>query len=343
MWADKNGRHVLGLIEDYNALRKQISEGQQVLGEMEISLREVTGTKLQEPGIKDEGMKAEIMRLRKKLTEQEKKLHSTVKRLHCTNQLKENMEKVIIDQYPRCDASEEFRKDQNNPVDLHELLTEIQSLRVQLERSIETNKTLHAKLEEQLSKEKEEEMGSVSAVNINCLFKQESQHYAGRNGTHSASKDDFDCCSTSSSGTSCTPRLVPGHRMWADKNGRHVLGLIEDYNALRKQISEGQQVLGEMEISLREVTGTKLQEPGIKSEQCGVLIQAKAARSIAAVCSSHPSDPHPAELAEPHTPSSSLTLLPNTERLPSSLRIQHKLQDGEETKKQQQQQQNHHH
>lgn len=43
-------------------------------------------------------MKAEILRLRKKLSEQEKKLHSTVKRLHSTNQLKENMEKVIIDQ-----------------------------------------------------------------------------------------------------------------------------------------------------------------------------------------------------------------------------------------------------
>ncbi|KFP44264.1 CDK5 regulatory subunit-associated protein 2, partial [Chlamydotis macqueenii] len=85
---------------------------------------------------------------------------------------------------------------------------------------------------------------------------------------HSASKDDLDsashCSSTSSSSTACTPRLVPGHRMWADKNGRHVLGLIEDYNALRKQISEGQQVLAEMEISLGEVTGTKLQEPGIK-------------------------------------------------------------------------------
>lgn len=84
---------------------------------------------------------------------------------------------------PRCDASEEFRKDQNNPLDLHELLTEIQSLRVQLERTIETNKSLHEKLEEQLSKEKREEVGSVSAVNINYLFKQESQHYAGVNGT----------------------------------------------------------------------------------------------------------------------------------------------------------------
>lgn len=93
-------------------------------------------------------------------------------------------------------------------------------------------------------------------------------------GMPSASKDNLDsnshCSSTSSSSMACTPRLVPGHRMWADKNGRHVLGLIEDYNALRKQISEGQQVLAEMEISLREVTGTKLQEPGIKvnSESC---------------------------------------------------------------------------
>lgn len=83
---------------------------------------------------------------------------------------------------PRCDAAEEFRKDQNNPLDLRELLTEIQRLRVQLERSIETNKSLHEKLEEQLSKEKREEVGSVSAVNINCLFKEELQHYAGMNG-----------------------------------------------------------------------------------------------------------------------------------------------------------------
>lgn len=84
---------------------------------------------------------------------------------------------------PRCDAAEEFRKDQNNPLDLHELLTEIQSLRVQLERSIETNKSLHEKLEEQLSKDKKEEVKAVSALNINYLLRQESQHYAGMNGT----------------------------------------------------------------------------------------------------------------------------------------------------------------
>ncbi|NWR83599.1 CK5P2 protein, partial [Furnarius figulus] len=72
------------------------------------------------------------------------------------------------------------------------------------------------------------------------------------------------CSSTSCSSTTCTPRLVPGHGVWADKNGRHVLGLIEDYEALRKQITEGQQVLAEMDISLRDITGTKLQEPGVK-------------------------------------------------------------------------------
>ncbi|NWW81223.1 CK5P2 protein, partial [Climacteris rufus] len=147
LWADRSGRHVLGLIEDYEALRKHISEGQQLLAHMELALREVAAATLQEPGAKvpdqaslhgfststhtvqqileeaarslkllwrvslplkaahgaaqgtqDEGMKAEIFRLRKKLCEQEKKLHSTVKRLHCTNQLKENMERVIIDQ-----------------------------------------------------------------------------------------------------------------------------------------------------------------------------------------------------------------------------------------------------
>lgn len=42
-------------------------------------------------------------------------------------------------------------------------------------------------------------------------------------------------------------RLVPGHKMWADKHGCHVLGLVEDYNALRKQILEAKTVLEETE------------------------------------------------------------------------------------------------
>uniref|UniRef100_A0A8B9ZLU5 CDK5 regulatory subunit-associated protein 2 n=1 Tax=Anas zonorhyncha TaxID=75864 RepID=A0A8B9ZLU5_9AVES len=274
------------LHEDYECIRKENERLQKQIGKKEDETKYLT-CEIYSSRNELNRLQTEMNIKQRQLSENEKLLQSLRTEIKVYEKLEEAKRKSTD---PKCDASEEFRKDQNNPVDLHELLTEIQSLRVQLERSIETNKTLHEKLEEQLSKEKKEEVGSVSAVNINYLFKQESQHYAGMNenlckcpaasrnicelqkhghcislakpGTQSASKDDLD--SSSSSSTACTPRLVPGHRMWADKNGRHVLGLIEDYNALRKQISEGQQVLGEMEISLREVTGTKVQEPGIK-------------------------------------------------------------------------------
>ncbi|KAM6237357.1 CDK5 regulatory subunit-associated protein 2 isoform 1-T1 [Spheniscus humboldti] len=280
------------LHEDYECVKKENERLQKQIGQKEDETRYLT-CQIYSSRNELNRLQTEINVKQRQLSENENLLQSLRTEIKVYEKLEEARRKRTDS---RCDASEEFRKDQNNPLDLHELLTEIQSLRVQLERSIETNKSLHEKLEEQLSKEKREEVGSVSAVNINHLFKQESQHYAGMNGnlckcpatsrnicelekhghcislvktgTHSASKDDLDstshCSSTSSSSTTCTPRLVPGHRMWADKNGRHVLGLIEDYNALRKQISEGQQVLAEMEISLREVTGTKLQEPGIK-------------------------------------------------------------------------------
>ncbi|XP_042734894.1 CDK5 regulatory subunit-associated protein 2 isoform X2 [Lagopus leucura] len=275
------------LHEDYECIKKENERLKNQIGKKEDETRYLT-CEIYSSRNELNRLQTEMNVKQHQLSENEKLLQSLRTEIKVYEKLEEARRKRTD---PRCDASEEFRKDQNNPVDLHELLTEIQSLRVQLERSIETNKTLHEKLEEQLSKEKKEEMGSVSAVNINYLFRQ-SQHYAGMNenpckcpaasrntcelqkhrhgfslaqtGTHCASKDDLDCCSTSSSGTPCTPRLVPGHRMWADKNGRHVLGLIEDYNALRKQISEGQEVLGEMEVTLREVAGTKLQEPGIK-------------------------------------------------------------------------------
>ncbi|XP_072738879.1 CDK5 regulatory subunit-associated protein 2 isoform X2 [Ciconia boyciana] len=252
------------LHEDYECIKKENERLQKQIGQKEDETRYLT-CQIYSSRNELNRLQTEINVKQRQLSENEKLLQSLRTEMKVYEKLEEARKKRTD---PRCDASEELRKDQNNPLDLHELLTEIQSLRVQLERSIETNKSLHEKLEEQLSKEKREEVGSMSAVNINYLFKEESRHYAGVNGTHSASKDDLDstshCSSTSSSSTACTPRLVPGHRMWADKNGRHVLGLIEDYNALRKQISEGQQVLAEMEVSLREVTGTKLQESGIK-------------------------------------------------------------------------------
>ncbi|XP_051492235.1 CDK5 regulatory subunit-associated protein 2 isoform X3 [Apus apus] len=253
------------LHEDYECIKKENERLQKQIGQKEDETRYLT-CQIYSSRNELNRLQTEINVKQHQLSENEKLLQSLRTEIKVYEKLEEARRKKTD---PRCDASEEFRKDQNNPLDLHELLTEIQSLRVQLERSTETNKSLHEKLEEQLSKEKREEVRAVSAVNTNYLFKQGSQHYAGMNGTHSACKDDLDStsqCSSSSSSSSrtCTPRLVPGHRMWADRNGRHVLGLIEDYDALRKQISEGQLVLAEMEIPLGEVTGTKLQEPGIK-------------------------------------------------------------------------------
>ncbi|KFW60920.1 CDK5 regulatory subunit-associated protein 2, partial [Pygoscelis adeliae] len=159
--------------------------------------------------------------------------------------------------------------------ELNRLQTEINVKQCQLSenenllQSLRTEIKVYEKLEEARRK-RTGNLCKCPATSRNICELEKHGHCISlvKTGTHSASKDDLDstshCSSTSSSSTTCTPRLVPGHRMWADKNGRHVLGLIEDYNALRKQISEGQQVLAEMEISLREVTGTKLQEPGIK-------------------------------------------------------------------------------
>ncbi|KPP78764.1 CDK5 regulatory subunit-associated protein 2-like [Scleropages formosus] len=148
LWANKSGRHVLGLIEDHNALRKQISEGRKLTSGMDRQLQECfhalsqhdpESRVLDEQLLKDfstnvntmqqvldeaarllklvwrvslpthisadisqshkeELLKNEIARLKCKLSQQEKMLLGAVKRLRTTNQLKEGMEKVIIDQ-----------------------------------------------------------------------------------------------------------------------------------------------------------------------------------------------------------------------------------------------------
>ncbi|XP_013929070.1 PREDICTED: CDK5 regulatory subunit-associated protein 2-like, partial [Thamnophis sirtalis] len=139
VWADKNGQHILGLIEDYNCLRKQITEGRKRLSKLELPLREegdpelavtvplslsatfkAVQENLEEAGrlltllwrvslpmkvvhaaaysLQDEDLKSEVYKLRRKVAEQEKKLFSMARRLYSTNQLKENMERVIMEQ-----------------------------------------------------------------------------------------------------------------------------------------------------------------------------------------------------------------------------------------------------
>ncbi|KAM9117042.1 CDK5 regulatory subunit-associated protein 2 isoform 2-T2 [Pangshura tecta] len=252
------------LHQDYECFKKENEKLQKQLGKKEDENRHLTH-EIYSSRNELNRLQTEMNVKQHQLSENDKLLQSLRVELKVYEKLDEARRRKTDSLDP---GHEEFRKDQNNPLDLHELLTEIQSLRVQLERSIETNKTLHEKLEEQLSKEKREEAASVSAVNINYLLKRDSQHHTGMNERQLAAKEDLDssswCSNSSSTGTSCTPRLVPGHRMWADKNGRHILGLIEDYNALRKQISEGQKLVSEMEAPLREITGMKNLEPGVK-------------------------------------------------------------------------------
>nr|XP_056716226.1 CDK5 regulatory subunit-associated protein 2 [Euleptes europaea] len=199
------------------------------------------------------------------------------------------------------DGSDECWKDQNSPLDLHELLTEIRDLRAQLERSIQANRTLHEKLEEQLSRGRRQKASSGSTVNINYLLKQELQHYTGINEFRFPTADSnvlalqqkYGCCTlplkadaelslddsdrssqgSSSASQSHEPCVVPGHCVWADKNGRHVLGLVEDYNSLRKQISGTRKLLSEVELPLEH------QELGVK-----VACQASLDRHSSAIC-----------------------------------------------------------
>ncbi|XP_041825262.1 CDK5 regulatory subunit-associated protein 2 isoform X3 [Melanotaenia boesemani] len=159
-------------------------------------------------------------------------------------------------------------------VDLGELLSEIRHLRLQLERSIQTNTALRHKLEEQLLR------GPNRSETININYLLSSPDEGGRSpghegcdlqrhsfqshvehtnvlydGKHHAPSDVDSGSVGSSSGDSVSgapSRLVPGHRMWANRNGRHVLGLIEDYNALRKQISEGRKLSRGMDAQLQE-------------------------------------------------------------------------------------------
>lgn len=48
--------------------------------------------------------------------------------------------------------------------------------------------------------------------------------------------------------------------MWANRNGRHILGLIEDYNALRKQISDGRKLSRNMDAQLQDCLHTFRQQ-----------------------------------------------------------------------------------
>uniref|UniRef100_A0A8C5B157 Uncharacterized protein n=1 Tax=Gadus morhua TaxID=8049 RepID=A0A8C5B157_GADMO len=153
------------------------------------------------------------------------------------------------------------------PLDLSELLAEVRRLRLQLETSIQTNTALRQRLEEQLLRGRH-----ADTININYLLPASdeggrSPGQENRDPAHRAShspvlretrrrEDNSSQQLSSSSSESGAPgppsRLVPGHRLWASRHGPHVLGLIQDHHALRKQISEGRRLTQHMDAQLQE-------------------------------------------------------------------------------------------
>ncbi|XP_063746348.1 CDK5 regulatory subunit-associated protein 2 isoform X3 [Eleginops maclovinus] len=174
-------------------------------------------------------------------------------------------------------------------VDLSELLQEIRHLRLQLERSIQTNTALRQRLEEQLLRGP----NRSETININYLlsspdeggrspgregcdplrhsFQSHNEHASAlheeKHRSHSEVEGGSFSSSSGESATGAPSRLVPGHRMWANRNGRHILGLIEDYNALRKQISEGRKLSRSMNAQLQESLHTLNQQDNKAAEQ----------------------------------------------------------------------------
>ncbi|PWA26806.1 hypothetical protein CCH79_00001062 [Gambusia affinis] len=214
-------------------------------------------------------LQCEVKLQRQQLSDSQQLLQS----LRVELQVYENIKNDSSQHERRQEAPPPVPMSPSGSANLGELLSEIRHLRLQLERSIQTNTALRQRLEEQLLRGP----GHSETININYLlsspdeagrppgregcdpllrsFKTQertSVHHEAKHQAQSENDADSVCSSSEQSASGAPSRLVPGHRMWATRNGRHVLGLIEDYNALRKQISEGRKLSRSMDAQLHE-------------------------------------------------------------------------------------------
>ncbi|XP_027963541.1 CDK5 regulatory subunit-associated protein 2 isoform X2 [Eumetopias jubatus] len=201
------------------------------------------------------------------------------------------------------EASGEGWRGQDPFSDLRGLLTEIQALRGQLEKSIETNSTLQSKLEERLTMEGKKTQEAALPMALQTLSVPEWPPQLDKHGgdkcpmaidnscdlfdstlvvpprsaseTPPLSGNDTDSlsCNSGSSVTSspCVSHLVAGHRPWAHTSGGHVLGLAGDYEALCRQIGQGQKLLAEMALQIQEAPRPASPELGTKGPHLAPL------------------------------------------------------------------------
>ncbi|XP_056874213.1 CDK5 regulatory subunit-associated protein 2 isoform X6 [Takifugu flavidus] len=196
-------------------------------------------------------LQSEVNALKQQLSDSQHLLNSLRLELQVFEKMKTDVH--------RCHGPSEAPQDPapSGSWDLSELLSEIRHLRLQLEKSIQTNTALREKLEEQLLKDEGgRSPGREGNDALHHSFHSHNKCSGGLQDERYRGHSELDGSSRgSSSGDSLSgapSRLVPGHRIWANRNGRHILGLIEDYSALRKQISDGRKLSRSLIAQLQE-------------------------------------------------------------------------------------------
>ncbi|XP_055435457.1 CDK5 regulatory subunit-associated protein 2 isoform X5 [Bubalus kerabau] len=215
------------------------------------------------------------------------------------------------------EASREGWRGQDLLDHLHSLLAEVQALQALLEKSIKTNMTLQSWVEERLVQDGEKAREAALALALQSLSSPEQPlpldepdgdkcpvatdnscdlfdptpatppRSASEMPALSGSDVDALSCDSGRSvvSASCASSLVPSHHLWASRSGRHVLGLAEDYDALCEQIGQGQTLLAEVDLQIREAPGPISQElvtkgPHAAPPSCSVTGVSSARRML---------------------------------------------------------------
>ncbi|XP_053549062.1 myomegalin isoform X2 [Bombina bombina] len=298
------------LQELLNSSRSQLKEVQLDLDEKKKEYQELQG--------KLEGKQHEVLQLQKeRQSNQEKCNRWQHQATLLEQQLNENMQLVQnlqseLQVYERLFGSSKMMLSalsgetyHNIPPsrDLNDLLTEVRSLRTQMEHSIQVNNSIRNHLEKQLEGNVRTPEMQPSSLNIftscekgakmqffkdpipsppvrdvgmhspSCFFPTASNLSASFTATVPGflhKSPESSCCQASAENSSQELEGDAPDGSFANKNGRHVIGHIDDYGALRQQILEGKMLIHKLEslmqsslnIPFLEFHGTKALDYG---------------------------------------------------------------------------------
>ncbi|MGH0142880.1 UNVERIFIED_CONTAM: hypothetical protein FKN15_026735 [Acipenser sinensis] len=159
-------------------------------------------------------------------------------------------------------------------LDLSELLSEVRSLRVQLEQSIQENSSLRQQLEQQLVRSSVKIDSRPSSINISTPSETGCRRQLFQDSVPSPPVRDTDLFNSispfsmfsKSTDLGTDPEIAANQDIlkprsllegdapdgsFASKNGRHVIGHVDDFSALQQQILEGKVLVQRMEAMLQ--------------------------------------------------------------------------------------------